>query len=243
MLIQAESETAPRLSVGQRQPRQMLIDLHTHTKPESEDSNLTPDELVVTAKGAGLDAVCITEHDRFWTDQDIAQLSKRHDFPIFPGVEITTERAHLLVFGLDKYVFGMHRTSFVRRLVDEAGGVIIVAHPYRRHYLTQEGPEGERYYPALNRACESPIFELVDAVEILNGRGSPVENLFSQDIAKTLKMPGIAASDAHAVKDIGRCATLFERQVSNLEELITELKAGRFAAVNLDRGSATKLSD
>lgn len=227
----------------QRQPRQMLIDLHTHTKPESEDSNLTPDELVATAKSTGLNAICITEHDRFWSDEDIAELSKRHDFPIFPGVEITTEQAHLLVFGLDKYIFGMHHTSFVRRLVDEAGGVIIVAHPYRRHYLTEEGPEGERYYPALDRACESPLFELVDAIEVLNGRGSPVENLFSQDIAKALNMPGIAASDAHDVKDIGRCATLFEREVSNLEELITELKAGRFAAVNLDRGSATKLSD
>ena len=217
----------------------MLIDLHTHTRPESEDSDLTPDELVATAKSAGLDAICLTEHDRFWTDEAIAELSKRHDFPVFPGVEITTEQAHLLVFGLNKYVFGIHRASFVRRLVDEAGGVIIVAHPYRRHYLTEDGPEGERYYPALNRACESPLFELVDAVEILNGRGAPFENLFSNDIARTLNMSGIAASDAHAVKDIGRCATFFERRVSSLEELITELKAGRFAAVNLAPASAT----
>ena len=233
MLTQAESEPALRLLVGWRQPLQMLIDLHTHSKPESEDSNLTPDELVATAKSVGLDAICITEHDRFWDDQDIADLSKRHDFPVFPGVEITTEQAHILVFGLRKYLFGMHHASFVRRLVDEVGGVIIVAHPYRRHYLTQEGPEGERYYPALNRACESPLFELVDAVEVLNGRGSPVENLFSQDIAQRLNIPGIAASDAHDIKDIGRCATLFERRVSSLEELITELKAGRFAPVNL----------
>lgn len=207
----------------------MLVDLHTHTKPASDDSELTPDELIEHSKSAGLDAICFTDHDRFWDDEDIADLSRRHRFPVFSGVELTTEQAHLLVFGLKKYVFGMHRAPFVRRVVDEAGGFIIVAHPYRRHYLTPEGPEGERYYPALNRACESPLFDLVDAVEVVNGRGSPVENLFSQDIARTLNLPGVAGSDAHAIRDIGRCTTLFERQVSNLEELITELKAGRYA--------------
>ncbi|MGB2799626.1 MAG: PHP domain-containing protein [Dehalococcoidia bacterium] len=213
----------------------MLIDLHTHTTPESEDSYLTPDELIVNAKQANLDAICLTEHDRFWDDGDIAELCKRHNFLIFPGVEITTEEAHLLVFGLKKYIFGMHRASFVRRLVDEAGGVIIVAHPYRRHYLIDEGPEGERYYPALTRACESPLFELADAIEVLNGRGSENENAFSRQISERLNIPGIAASDAHAVKDIGRCATLFERRVTNLHELITELKEGRFRATSLDK--------
>ena len=194
---------------------------------------MTPDELVDHAKSAGLDAICLTEHDRFWDHDDIAKLSRRHGFLILPGVEITTEQAHLLVFGLDKYIFGMHRASFVRQLADEAGAVVIVAHPYRRHYITEEGPEGERYYPALTRACESPLFDLVDAIEVLNGRGMPAENLFSQDIAARLHLPGVAGSDSHEVHEIARCATRFERRVTCLEELIAELKAGRFSPVDL----------
>ena len=47
-------------------------------------------------------------------------------------------------------------------------------------------------------------------------------------------MRGTAGSDAHARVDIGRCATRFERKISNVEELIEELKAGRFEAVDLD---------
>ncbi len=211
----------------------MLIDLHTHTTPESEDSYLTPDELIVNAKNTGLDAICFTEHDRFWDDEDIAKLCKRHNFLIFPGVEITTEEAHLLVFGLKKYVFGMHCAAFVRRLVDEAGGVIIVAHPYHRG--SREDLGGELYYAALTRACESPVFKLADAIEVFNGRGSENENAFSKEISERLNIPGIAASDAHEVKDIGRCATLFERRVTNLRELITELKEGRFRVANLDK--------
>lgn len=213
----------------------MLIDLHTHTRPLSDDSYLTPDELVENAKRVGLDAICITEHDWFWSDEDIAALSERHRFLIFPGVEITTEDAHLLVFGLTRYVFGMHRATFVRQMVDEVGGAIIVAHPYRRHFPLGPDPNGERYYPALNRACESPLFAVADAVEVQNGRGSEGENAFAQELAQRLGLKGIAASDAHEVKDLGRCATRFERQVATLAELIAEIRAGRFAPVDMSR--------
>ena len=211
----------------------MLIDLHTHTAPRSDDSYLKPDELIVQAKRAGLDAVCLTEHDWFWDARDITELCQRHNFLVLPGAEITTEEAHLLAFGLEKYVFGMHRASFVKQVVDEVGGAIIVAHPYRRHFPIGAEPEDERYYPALTRACESPLFQVADAIEVLNGRGLEKENAFSQEISEKVTLRGVAASDAHYIEDIGSCATLFQRRIGNLQDLITELKAGRFRAVNL----------
>ena len=211
----------------------MLIDLHTHTTPRSDDSFLKPDELIVHAKRIGLDAVCLTEHDWFWDDEEIAELCQRHDFLVLPGVELTTEEAHLLVFGLKKYVFGMHHASFVKKLVDEAGGAIIVAHPYRRHFPIGAEPEDERYYPALTRACENPVFEVADAIEVLNGRGSKKENAFSLKISKELNLRGVSSSDAHEIQDIGSAATFFERRIGNLQELIAELKAGRFRTQSL----------
>ena len=206
----------------------MLIDLHTHTLPLSDDSELTPDELVAHAKSAGLDAICLTEHDAFRNDDDIAALCRRHRFLVLPGVEINTEEEHLLVFGLKKWILGMTRAAFVRDLVDEAGGVVIVAHPFRRKILRGEYTEDERYYRELNRAVENPFYRMVDAVEVFNARGLERENAFSRDLAHRLNLRGVAGSDSHEVKDIGRAATFFEREVSNLQELIAELKAGRF---------------
>ncbi|MFC1994689.1 PHP-associated domain-containing protein, partial [Chloroflexota bacterium] len=40
-------------------------------------------------------------------------------------------------------------------------------------------------------------------------------------------------SDAHSERDVPSCATYFERKVTCLEDLIAELKAGRFEAVDL----------
>ncbi len=213
----------------------MIIDIHTHTYPGSDDSFLTPEQLVAEAKRLGLDGVCITEHDNFWTAEDIHALSRTFDFPIFPGCEVTTEDGHLLVYGLRKYIFGMHRSSFVKRLVDEAGGAIVVAHPYRRTFRPDESETPEGYDRMLDRACRNDAFSLSDAVEVLNGRGSERENEFSHRIADRLGMQGTGASDAHSLGDLGTFATEFERPVRTLDDFISELRAGRFRSVVLDR--------
>ena len=217
----------------------MIIDIHTHTYPGSDDSLLTPEQLVSEAKRLGLDGVCITEHDGFWAAEDIDRLSRAFDFPIFPGCEVTTEDGHLLVYGLRRYIFGMHRSSFVKRLVDEAGGAIVVAHPYRRTFQPGESETPEDYDRMLDRACRNDAFPLSDAVEVLNGRGSEQENAFSHRIADRLGMHGTGASDAHRLEDIGTFATEFERPVRTLDDFISELRSGRFRSIVLDRAAVS----
>ena len=184
--------------------------------------------MIQKAKCSGLDGVCFTEHDFFWKDEDISRLSNKHDFLIFPGVEINTEEGHLIVFGLKKYEFGMHRTKFVRKLVEEVGGAIILAHPYRGRVHQNPNPE-----QLLEQACKNSVFDLVDAVEMLNGRSKAIENSFVQELCRRLDLRTVAGSDAHSLSDIPTCATLFERRIRNLQELISELKKGRFRTIDL----------
>ncbi|MDD5038321.1 MAG: PHP domain-containing protein [Dehalococcoidales bacterium] len=209
----------------------MIIDLHTHTKPWSDDSLLRPAELIQRSKEAGLDAICFTDHDWFWKKDAIAKLSREHDFLILPGAEVNTEDGHFLVFGIEKYRFGMWRTEHLRRMVDEVGGVMILAHPFRRHLYSTDDFED-----AVEDYLREPILRLPDAIEVLNGKATDRQNKFSLELLQRLNLRGIGGSDAHSVAEIPSCATIFERKISNIAELIAEIKAGRFKATDLRPG-------
>ena len=215
----------------------MLIDLHAHTWPRSHDSVLNPDDLVVRAKKAGLDAIVFTEHDTLWDDKSVKALCEKHNFLVLAGVEISTDDGHMLVFGIDKYVFGMHRSDQLAGHVRKAGGALVAAHPYRRQmpwYIRNE----EEYEQALQRAAQNPAYGYCCALEELNGRGSDKENAFSRRLAERMGMPGTAGTDSHAIQDIGKCATYFEREIHDVRDLIREVLAGRFYAVDLRAGVA-----
>lgn len=212
----------------------MIIDLHTHTKPWSDDSNLEATELIYRAKQAGLDGICLTEHDWFWDRETIARLSEGHHFLVLPGVEINTEEGHFLVFGLEQYSFGMWHVETLRCFVDDVGGVMILAHPYRRRlYMDDIVPAAvERYY-------QRPFFKLADSIEVLNGKATARQNQFSQELCRRLGLKGIGGSDAHVAADIPSSATLFERNIGSVTELIAEIKAGRFQPIDLRQPAST----
>ena len=220
----------------------MIIDIHTHTYPTSDDSTLTPEQLIKQSKHAGLDGICLTDHDGFWEPKDVEKLSEEHDFLVIPGCEVTTEEGHLLVYGLEEYIFGMHKSQFVRDLVDEAGGAIVVAHPYRRVYRENAPQDEVTYSEMMERALRNDVFNLVEAVETRNGRGTRKENKFSENIAEKLEMPMTGASDAHKIEQIGTFATRFSNQISGLEDLIIALKSGNYQPVDM-RGTVNLAED
>ena len=202
----------------------MLIDLHTHTAPLSYDALQTPEQLVLEAKGLGLDGLCLTEHDAFWDLDDLVRLQRRHNILLLPGCEINTEEGHFLAFGLKEYVFGMHKLPFLYKQVESVGGVLIAAHPYRRRNIRSH-PETDLSSKAQLAASER-TFRHCHAVETINGRGSDVENAFSSKLAAALRLPAVGGSDSHAPGDLGACATRFSARIRNLDGLIAALRHG-----------------
>jgi len=214
----------------------LFIDLHTHTFPNSDDSFMSPDELVEAARGLRLDGLCITEHDYFWNPADILALSRRHNFLVLPGCEVNTDAGHVLVFGLEKYVFGMHKVAFLRQLVEQTGGVIVAAHPYRRRYLSERAQIPEDYRSMVDRACADEFFSFCDAIEVLNGRATDGETGFSLNLSRRLGLGMAGGSDSHRLTHLGNVATRFQNKIACFEDFIREMRAGRFAPVVLDRG-------
>ena len=214
----------------------MLIDLHTHSYPQSDDAFMAVDELIESAIFRGLDGVCLTDHDRFWSIDETRDLSQRHQFLVLSGSEINTDAGHVLVFGLDEYVFGLHKPGFLQEKVTQRGGAMVAAHPHRRRFLEDPGHLPEIREEMLENAAKDRIFQMCQAVEGLNGRATPVQNSFSHELSLRLEAKMTAGSDAHRPHQIGTAATMFEREITDLAGLIEELKAGRFRPMDLTDG-------
>lgn len=194
----------------------MLIDLHCHSNVHSGCSSLTPGELARLARAAGLDGICLTEHDRTWSEAEARALSAEHDFVILRGMEVTTELGHVLVFGLDAPAADMYFAAALRRRVLEAGGLMLLAHPAR---------PGQ---PAVDLATHGQLF---DGVEGRNGSDTAAQNAAAARLGAVLPLPPIGGSDCHSPREVGTAATYLVRPVASECALIAELRRGRHAAV------------
>ena len=213
----------------------MIIDLHCHTVKGGPDSNLTPDELIAEARRVGLDGVCLTEHGGGWDRWDFDRFQEANpELLLIRALEVDTEYGHVVTFGLDGYVSGIHRIAMLRNVVTELGGFMVSVHPFRRFFekpplnrsLLFKGPV------SLEEAVTHPVFELTDAVEVVNGGCTLKENEFALRAAQMMGKLGVGGSDAHSHHGLGCGATVFERTIRSQEEFILELKAGRFHATN-----------
>ena len=199
----------------------------------SDDSFISVDELIEGTRAAGLDGICLTDHDAFWPDDRVRELSQQHRFLVLPGSEINTDAGHVLAFGLKRYEFGMHKPEYLRACADRDGGALIAAHPYRRRFLEDPGRDPAARAAMLARALDDPFFPLCEAGEALNGRGSDQQNLYSSDLCRSLSLPQVAGSDAHRTGQIGTAATEFHGRIECLDDLLRLLRAGQCRPVDL----------
>ncbi len=211
-----------------------IVDMHVHTLKGASDSALHPEQLAEEAGRIGLTGVNITEHDRLWDRYDLERYRAAHpDLLISNGMEVSTDLGHIIVLGIDAYVAGIRRCEELRRIVDDRGGYMVVAHPFRHHFdpvfSRRNGLQPFDLTP--EQAAELPVFRLVDDVEASNGCNTPRENAFAYRVASLLGKPGFGGSDAHSQSGIGSSAVMFERRLADVSELMNELRAGRYEPV------------
>lgn len=214
----------------------MILDLHIHTSWNSADSNLHPAELIQEAKRVGLHGVVVTEHDKCWDRFMARDLAAEHDFLFLCGMEVSTDLGHILVYGLNEYLPGIMRAKKLRQVVDDAGGAMVAAHPFRRAF-TAHFRNGEEPTPlTLEAAIRQPIFGLVDGIEVCNGGSVDRENKLAIEACDALGLAPTGGSDAHSDLGIGCYATRFDDPVQTEKDVITALKQGRCRAVVLQKG-------
>jgi predicted metal-dependent phosphoesterase TrpH len=202
----------------------MRVDLHIHTRPKSPCSAIDPSVLLEAAARAGLDGICLTEHQNRWSPEEVSELAHGNGIRVFQGNEITTSQGDILVFGYDRDLKGVVPVQDLRKEVETAGGLMIAAHPFRGFLLfgiTQLQLDVEQ-------GCKRAVFQHVDGLEIHNCKVTDPENDMARRVAERLGLLGVAGSDAHRLDEVGRCVTVFEREIRTERELVEELRARRF---------------
>jgi hypothetical protein len=197
----------------------VLIDLHCHTLPRSTCSQLHPDDLVAAARAAGLDGICLTEHDRWWPERELDALRQRAGFLVLAGVELTTDLGHVLAFGLPESASKPIAADLAAH-AEAHGALLFLAHPARDSLLR------------LNRQ----VTDTFASVEAVNGSDSHLKNLAATGIARAFRLPGIAGSDAHTLAEVGRAATRFLDRITDHASLLTALHAARYEPTTLHAG-------
>lgn len=205
----------------------MILDLHSHSV-RSDDGRARVGSycLWIRKRTLPIEGFVLTEHRQFDDESDYRALEDEFGLLILKGSEVETDYGHVLVFGVN----GAMRAAFdfssidlkletVIRETERCGGVVVPCHPGRpnvgmcAHYERRGPVDG------------------VAIIETLNGGSRSGEDSSALELAERYGYRAIGGSDAHLVSKIGLCATRFEGNIRDMEDLVSALREGSYEAV------------
>ncbi len=169
---------------------------HVHTAA-SYDSRATPREILDRALEAGLDVLCVTDHDTIEGAVALHALA-RGRLRVVVGCELTAgDGSHVIALGVRDVIVEKRLPAMLERIKLQ-GATVVLPHPFRRgsgvfRDETRRTPEFVR-----------EVLSFADAVECFNARDSYVCNRRSHRFALERGLPTVAGSDAHGSSEIGR---------------------------------------
>ena len=189
----------------------LCVDLHLHTL-YSGDSSITPRRLVEALHAHSfLKTIAITDHNTLEGYNHVSKLATAYpDILVLPGIEASTPYGDLIVVGTEERPPNPAMPETLIRFAEDRNVVTIIPHPYR-------APSGLGDYARRLKPT---------AVEVYNPTAMPVQNRMAQQLAQEMKLPQIAASDAHTIEDLGAAYTKI-RASQSLDEILKAIKNGK----------------
>jgi len=135
----------------------------------------------------GLSPVFLTDHDTISGAAQVRAGKER----VVAGEEVMTAEGELIGLFLERAVQGGRKARETALEIKAQGGLVYLEHPYdpyRRH-LSEAGIE--------------TIADLIDIVEVFNGRSDEQANRRAADLCEILGAAPGAGSDAHSLSEIG----------------------------------------
>jgi predicted metal-dependent phosphoesterase TrpH len=188
----------------------MRFDLHVHTAI-SPCSNLRIEDILGHARGRGLDGVCITDHGTMEIRRHVKEGFQEDGLCILFGMEYSTPDGDFLMFGpFEDFPTGLD-TRTILKLVEQNGGAVVAAHPFRSG----------------RSICEKIVSEgHCRIVESINGRNTEKENANVGIWRRRFRLNECGGSDAHSLDELGKVVTCFDVSVRSREDLVMALVKG-----------------
>jgi predicted metal-dependent phosphoesterase TrpH len=207
----------------------MEIDLHIHTNRYSGCSNIDVIKLLRKVHEVGLDGIALTEHGICWPAENIMEIQEKSrvaDLVVLPGQEVACYtklgqfQGEFLVFGPSRSLGSSRSLEQILEIAHGEGGVVIAAHPFRKlpNQLGFYGAGGGVYRARL------------DGLEVEHPSYDEESRLLAQKAREVMGISGTGGSDAHDLRSVGLCRTVFSGPVRDVKSLCEEIRAGRVAA-------------
>ena len=148
---------------------------------------MEPERVAATCRKLGLSPVFLTDHDTIEGALKLRATGTR----LVVGEEVATKQGELIgLFLTEAIPTGLSAEEAVGRIKGQ-GGLVYLEHPYdsSRRHLTEE---------AIER-----LADLIDIVEVFNGRSDEKANRRAKELCATLGAAPGAGSDAHTISEIG----------------------------------------
>lgn len=201
--------------------RDLLIDMHVHTRSGSLDSSIEPASLTEAGRRAGLSGVLVAEHYRVWEPAELQRWST-DDVRLFAAAEVATDVGHVIAVGFPRYPRSRAISDLHQEALDE-GATLILAHPFRA-YL--DSPH--HWLPAEAQpiaAATARITPYITAIETENNGCTESENSLAAELSCRAGLGSVGGSDAHVESHVGRLSTRFSRMPKNSADLALILRA------------------
>jgi histidinol phosphatase-like PHP family hydrolase len=205
----------------------MILDLHNHSI-RSDDGRAKVENYCqwIRRRGIPIDGFVLTEHRQWDAESDYRGLEDEHGLLILKGSEVETDYGHVLVFGVNDdlvHAFDFARIDLPLGLVLESaarcGAFAVPCHPGRPKVGMRAHIEAQGEVAG------------VEVIETLNGGSRGRENDDAIELAQRHGWRGVGGSDAHIVSHVGRCATRFESEIRDEQQLVRALREGRYEAI------------
>lgn len=177
----------------------------------SSDCQSEPERVAARCRVLGLAPVFLTDHD---TIDGAVRLQKLRIGLIVVGEEVMTSEGELIGLFLARAIPSGLGPLEAASEIRSQGGLVYLEHPYdhSRRHLSEAGIEA--------------VADLIDIVEVFNGRSDAIANRQAEDLRGTLGAAPGAGSDAHSLGEIGSVYVEME-EFQGAEDFVAKLRRSK----------------